>query len=41
MNNKILRGIYAITPNNLEQEILFKKVTSLLSQGIRLIQYRD
>lgn len=41
MNKKILRGIYAITPNNLEQEILFRKVTDLLSQGIRLIQYRD
>ena len=41
MNNKILRGIYAITPNNLEPEILFRKVTDLLTQGIRLIQYRD
>lgn len=41
MNKKFLKGIYAITPNDLDEEVLLKKVTDLLKGGIKLVQYRD
>tara|TARA_B100000029_G_scaffold509686_1_gene599423 strand:+ start:669 stop:1289 length:621 start_codon:yes stop_codon:yes gene_type:complete len=41
MKKTLLTGIYAITPNNLKKEELYKKVDKLLRKGVRIIQYRD
>ncbi len=41
MKKTLLTGIYAITPDNLEKEQLYKKVNKLLQNGVRIIQYRD
>ena len=41
MKNSLLSGLYAITPDNLKQEDLYKKVYKLLQGGIRIVQYRD
>ena len=41
MKKTLLTGIYAITPDNLEKEKLYKKVNKLLQNGVRIIQYRD
>ena len=41
MKKTLLTGIYAITPDNLEKEKLYKKVNNLLQNGVRIIQYRD
>ena len=36
-----LKGLYAITPSNLEEKDLLSKVKVLLSSGICLVQFRD
>lgn len=41
MKKNLLTGIYAITPDNLKKEELYKKVQKLLKNGVRIIQYRD
>ena len=41
MKKNLLTGIYAITPDNLKKEELYKKVHKLLKSGVRIIQYRD
>ena len=41
MKKNLLTGIYAITPDNLKKEELYKKVHKLLQNGVRVIQYRD
>ena len=41
MKKNLLTGIYAITPDNLKKEELYKKVHKLLQTGVRIIQYRD
>jgi len=41
MKKTLLTGIYAITPDSLEKEELYKKVHKLLKNGVRIIQYRD
>ena len=41
MKKTLLTGIYAITPDNLEKEQLYKRVKKLLQNGVRIIQYRD
>ena len=41
MKKTLLAGIYAITPDNLQKEELYKKVHKLLQNGVRIIQYRD
>ena len=37
MKKTLLTGIYAITPDNLEKEKLYKKVNKLLQNGVRII----
>mgnify|MGYP001305713807 CR=1 FL=1 len=41
MKQNILKGIYAITPDSLDEETLYKKVHKLLEQGVNILQYRD
>ena len=41
MKKNLPTGIYAITPDNLKKEELYKKVHKLLKNGVRIIQYRD
>ena len=41
MKKNLLTGIYAVTPDNLKKEELYKKVHKLLKSGVRIIQYRD
>lgn len=41
MKKTLLTGIYAITPDDLKKEELYKKVHKLLQNGVRIIQYRD
>lgn len=41
MKKNILKGIYAITPDGLNEETLYKKVHKLLEKGVNLLQYRD
>ena len=41
MKKNLLTGIYAVTPDNLKKEELYKKVHKLLKNGVRIIQYRD
>ena len=41
MKKNLLTGIYAITPDNLKKEELYKKVQKLLQNGVKIIQYRD
>ena len=41
MKKTLLTGIYAITPDSLEKEQLYKRVKKLLQNGVRIIQYRD
>lgn len=36
-----LRGLYAITPENVESSALLAQVEAVLSGGARLVQYRD
>jgi len=36
-----LRGLYAITPDGLDREILLAQVETALRGGVKLIQYRD
>lgn len=37
----MLKGIYAITPNDLEEKILLRKISSLFDLNIPIIQLRD
>ena len=41
MTKNDLSGIYAITPNDLEERVLLTRVTEILESGIKLLQYRD
>ena len=41
MKKKILKGIYAVTPDGLSEETLYKKVYKLLEKGVSILQYRD
>ena len=41
MKKNILKGIYAVTPNSLDEETLYKKAHKLLEQGVNILQYRD
>ena len=41
MKKASLKGTYAITPNSLNEETLYKKVSELLQEGVKLLQYRD
>tara|TARA_B110000014_G_scaffold217503_1_gene172111 strand:+ start:56 stop:670 length:615 start_codon:yes stop_codon:yes gene_type:complete len=41
MKKNILKGIYAITPDGLNEETLYKKVYKLLKKGVNILQYRD
>ena len=41
MKKNILKGIYAITPDGLNEENLYEKVYKLLEKGVNLLQYRD
>ena len=41
MKKNILKGIYAVTPDSLNEETLYKKVYKLLEQGVNILQYRD
>tara|TARA_B100001750_G_scaffold164354_1_gene133034 strand:- start:276 stop:896 length:621 start_codon:yes stop_codon:yes gene_type:complete len=41
MKKNLLTGIYAITPDNLKKEEIFKRVHKLLQNGVSIIQYRD
>ena len=41
MKKASLKGTYAITPNSLNEETLYKKVSELLHEGVKLLQYRD
>ena len=41
MKKNILKGIYAITPDGLNEETLYKKVYKLLEKGVSILQYRD
>ncbi len=36
MKKNLLTGIYAITPDNLKKEELYKKVHKLLKNGVRI-----
>ena len=36
-----LHGLYAITPDGLDSDTLYKKTQLLLSGGVRILQYRD
>ena len=40
-SNRSLRGLYAITPDGLPDEILLARVEAALRGGARLLQYRD
>ena len=41
MKNPLLIGLYAITPDNLKKDELYRKVHKLLQSGVRIVQYRD
>ena len=41
MKKNILKGIYAVTPDGLNEETLYKKVYKLLERGVNILQYRD
>ena len=41
MKKNNLKGIYAVTPDGLNEETLYKKVYKLLEKGVNLLQYRD
>ena len=41
MKKASLKGTYAIPPNSLNEETLYKKVSELLHEGVKLLQYRD
>ena len=41
MKKNNLKGIYAVTPDGLNVETLYKKVHKLLEKGVNLLQYRD
>ena len=41
MKKTLLTGIYAVTPDDLKKEELYKKVHKLLQNGVSIIQYRD
>ena len=41
MKNPLLIGLYAITPDNLKKDELYRKVHKLLQNGVRIVQYRD
>ena len=41
MRKNILKGIYAITPDGLNEETLYKKAYKLLEEGVKILQYRD
>ncbi|WP_301100973.1 thiamine phosphate synthase [Propionivibrio sp.] len=38
---KTLRGLYVITPDGVDQDLLVKQVEAALRGGARLVQYRD
>lgn len=40
-SNRSLRGLYAITPDGLPDDVLLARVEAALRGGIRLLQYRD
>ena len=41
MKKNILKGIYAVTPDGLNEETLYKKIYKLLEKGVNILQYRD
>ena len=41
MKQGILRGLYAITPDGLDEDALIDRVAPLLQGGVRIVQYRD
>ena len=41
MKNPLLIGLYAITPDNLKKDELYRKVHKLLQNGVKIVQYRD
>ena len=41
MNMPALRGLYAITPDAIDKEILLSRVEAALRGGARIVQYRD
>ena len=40
-SHQALRGLYAITPDGLAEEVLLARVEAALRGGARLLQYRD
>lgn len=40
-SNRSLRGLYAITPDGLPEDVLLARVEAALRGGARLLQYRD
>ena len=40
-SNRSLRGLYAITPDGLPDDVLLTRVEAALRGGVRLLQYRD
>ncbi|MFZ4536639.1 thiamine phosphate synthase [Propionivibrio sp.] len=41
LQKKFLRGLYAITPDGLDQNVLLAQVEAALRGGVKLVQYRD
>jgi thiamine-phosphate pyrophosphorylase len=41
LNRQSLRGLYAITPDGIEQDELLTRVHAALRGGVRMVQYRD
>jgi thiamine-phosphate pyrophosphorylase len=41
LKNHSLRGLYAITPDGLPDDVLLTRVEAALRGGVRLLQYRD
>jgi len=41
INQPIIRGIYAITPDQINSEILLKQVKDCCEGGINVLQYRS
>ena len=41
MKQGILRGLYAITPDGLDDDALIDRTAPLLHGGVRIVQYRD
>ncbi len=41
MKHAVLHGLYAITPDGVDDDALIARVKSLLRGGVRIVQYRD